>query len=484
MDFADYLATLRKGWRTIVVATIVGVLLAGITTLLIPRTYSADARTFVSVSGDANTVGNVLNGAQFTLDRVQSYTQLVQSPRVLGPVSLSLGYRVKPTQVSASNPLNTVLIDVQAQSSSKSQSVQIANAVALQLGRVIVDLETPLGGGVSPVKVSLVQPASVTSVAHSPKLSVNLVLGFLLGLAVGVGTVLLRDVLDTSIKSLEQAQVAANANLIGAIGFDPDAKIRPLVALDQRSARSEAFRTIRTNLEFIDVDNPPKAIVVTSSLPVEGKSTTAVNLAITLSQAGKKVCLIEADLRKPRVADYLGVDGAVGLTSVLSGQQGLEEALVSWNRGMLTVLPSGPIPPNPSELLGSEHMERLLTQLRESFDYVVVDATPLLPVTDAAVVARIADGALMVIRYGKTTREQAARASDLLAAAGARLLGTVLNFVPPSGRAGSGYGYGYGYGNEHGYGYGGPGQTPNRPDLDVPTEESLPPLPTAQRGSN
>ena len=225
------------------------------------------------------------------------------------------------------------------------------------------------------------------------------------------------------------------------------------MALDQTSSRSEAFRTIRTNLQYVDVDNPPRCVVITSAVPNEGKSTTACNLAITLAQAGSRVLLVEADLRRPRIADYLGVDGSVGLTDVMIGKRSLDEAIVGWNRGLFDLLPGGPIPPNPSELLGSHQMVATLAELATRYDAILLDSPPLLPVTDAAVLTSLSDGAVLVARHGHTRREQIMQAADAIHQVGGRLLGTVLNFAPTRGRSsGSNYGYGGGYG--YGYSYG------------------------------
>ena len=177
-------------------------------------------------------------------------------------------------------------------------------------------------------------------------------------------------------------------------------------------------------------------------MPDEGKTTSACNIALTLALTGSRVVLVEADLRKPRVCDYLGLDSGAGLTNVLAGQHALEDVLVPWKRKTLTVLPAGPVPPNPSELLGSQHMTTLLQALAADFDHVVIDTPPLLPVTDAAVLATIADGAVLIVRHGRSSRDDLELATQALAAVNARLLGTVLNFIPV--RRG-GYGYGYGY---------------------------------------
>ena len=235
------------------------------------------------------------------------------------------------------------------------------------------------------------------------------------------------------------------------VTFDPDAKNHPLVTL-RDSPRAEAFRTIRTNLRYVDVDNPPRSVVITSSLPGEGKTTTACNLSIALAQAGSKVLLIEADMRRPRVAEYLGVDGTIGLTDVLIGQASTADAIVSWQRGLLDFLPSGAIPPNPSELLGSRQMTDLLKDLVDKYDSIILDAPPLLPVSDAAILATVTDGALLIAHYGDTTHEQVQHAADALRQVGARILGSVLNFAPAGRRGGYGYGKGGGYG--YGYGYG------------------------------
>jgi non-specific protein-tyrosine kinase len=207
-------------------------------------------------------------------------------------------------------------------------------------------------------------------------------------------------------------------------------------------------------LQYVDVDNPPKTVVITSSVPSEGKSTTACNLAIALAQAGSRVLLIEADLRRPKVAEYLGVDGSNGLTDVLIGKTTPENAIVTWQRGLLDFLPAGTIPPNPSELLGSHQMAELLKELGKRYDIILLDAPPLLPVTDAAIMATAADGAILVARSGNTTKEQIRQAADALQQVNARLLGTVLNFAPQRKRRGYGSNYDYGYGYGYGYGHG------------------------------
>ena len=213
--------------------------------------------------------------------------------------------------------------------------------------------------------------------------------------------------LDTTIRQPQVLRTLTEVPVLGVIPFEKSAKKSPLISEGQaRSIRAEAFRQLRTNLQFVDVERPVRVLVVTSSVADEGKSTTATNLAVSFSESGRQVLLIEADLRRPRVADYLGLERAVGLTNVLAGQVDIDDVLQPWGRGGLSVLPSGSIPPNPSELLGSPRMLDLLERLKTRFEIIVIDTPPLLPVTDAAVAAAHADGAVLVARYGKATRGQ------------------------------------------------------------------------------
>jgi len=313
----------------------------------------------------------------------------------------------------------------------------------------VAEIESPQSGAPAPVKLTTTQPASVPTVPVAPRKSLNLALGLLVGLALGAGGALLREQLNTTVKTPDDIESLTGSVPLGLVPFDAAAKTTPLVTAEANDSRAEAFRTLRTNLRFADVDHPPRSIVVTSPMPGEGKSTSACNIALTLALAGSRVVLVEADLRKPRVGEYLGLDSAVGLTNVLAGQHTLEDVLVPWRRQTLTVLPAGPVPPNPSELLGSQHMGNLLKVLGARYDYVIVDSPPLLPVTDGAVLATLTDGALLIARHGKSSRDDLEQAAHALEAVNAKLLGTVLNCIPVRARGYSyGYGYGYGYADE------------------------------------
>lgn len=454
MELRDHLQALRKHWKVVVACTLCSVLAALGITLAQAKVFEAKARLFVSVQVTGQDTSGLAQGGQFTQQRVKSYADIVDSPQVAAAVISQLKLSETPEELSkkvtASAPLDTVLIDVSVRDTSAARARDIANATAAQLGLLVNALEKPPGAAISPVKVSVVREASLPIAPAAPNSSLNVALGLLIGLALGAGGALLRHTLDTSVKDPDELQKRTGVVTLGTIANDPDATKRPLIVqVDPHSSRAEAFRQLRTNLQFVDIDNPPRSIVVTSSVPSEGKSTTTCNLAITLAQAGIRVALVDGDLRRPQVATYLGLEGAVGLTSVLVGRAELDDALQVWGAaGALHVLPAGPTPPNPSELLGSQGMSDLLRTLEDRYDLVIVDSPPLLPVTDAAVLSTIASGALLLVRYGRTRREQVDRALESLRAVDAHLFGVVLNMTPTKGPGAYQYGYGYGYKGE------------------------------------
>jgi non-specific protein-tyrosine kinase len=264
----------------------------------------------------------------------------------------------------------------------------------------------------------------------------------LAGLFIAGLAAVLREATDTSVKSVEVLRGLTGGSVLASVGTQDKAQRQKL--REHRSPNTEAYRSLRTNLQFLDVDHPVRVLTVTSSVPGEGKSVTACNLALALADAGKRVVLVDGDLRCPQVCAYLGCTSRAGLTSVLIGASLLEETLIEGRNRLLRILPSGPIPPNPSELLGSVRMTELVERLKQDADIVVIDSPPLLPVTDAAILSRASDGAILVVRHGQTRREQLVRATDQLRAVEARLLGSVLNRVPLRGPDADPYlAYGY-----------------------------------------
>jgi len=260
-----------------------------------------------------------------------------------------------------------------------------------------------------------------------------LALGLLVGLVLGVGAALARNLLDVSIKSPEQLRRLTSVPNLGSIAYDTTVRSRPLTVHEgPQSPRAEAFRQLRTNLRFLDVDSTHRVVALTSPMPDDGKTTTVLNLAAAIAAGGQRVLVIDADLRRPSAAGLLGLVGGIGLTSVLSGRLDAASAIQPWSEGA-DLMASGPIPPNPSELLASQHLRHVLDELRSYYDVVLIDTPPLLPVTDAAALAPLTDGMILVVRHHRTTTDQVRAAMDALEAARTPVLGTVLTMVPARG---------------------------------------------------
>ncbi|MBD7917217.1 polysaccharide biosynthesis tyrosine autokinase [Cellulomonas sp. Sa3CUA2] len=431
MELRDYWALLRRSWPAIVVVAVLGGLGGlGVSALTTP-TYAASAQIYVSVAtGDSTS--DLLQGSSFTRQQVVSYANLVDSPLVLRPVidDLALDTRVDTLgeSIVAESPLNSSLINITVRNESPAIAAAIANAVASEFSTVVSELDRPEGSESSSVKMTTVREAVSPESPATPRTKINAALGVILGAALVVVIGVLRQVLNTRVRNESDIAKVTDIAVVGAIPLDEDAVKRPLILqADPRSPRSEAFRRLRTNVQFLGAGGGPALFAVTSSVPGEGKTSTIVNLGIALADAGQRVMLIDCDLRRPAVARYLGIEGSVGLTTVLIGQATAREVVQPWGNGRLDVLPSGEIPPNPSELLGSPRMQALLRELSSAYDVVLLDTPPLLPVTDAAILSRLVGGVLMVARAGRVHRNELQQALTSLAAVDASVRGVVLN---------------------------------------------------------
>jgi capsular exopolysaccharide synthesis family protein len=445
LDLRDYLRILRRNWILIVAAALAGLLIGGAASVLTKPTYTAETQLFVAIQS-SGTVQELQQGNTFSQARVQSYVKTVASPVVLQPAIDSLGLGVTAEelaeQVKANTDVNTVLINISVTDHSPVQAAAIAQAVASSLIRAVDTLEKPKTGGTSPVSLSIIKPAVAPAAPSAPSTRLNLLLGFVLGLALGVAAAVLRTTLDNRIRGEADLRRVTDAPLLGGIAFDQDATKKPLLTqAPPQSPRAESFRQLRTNLQFANVSGQAKTVLVTSSLPGEGKSTTATNMAIALAQAGQTVCLIDADLRRPMVNEYLGLDRGAGLTTALVGIADVDDLLQPWGDDSLFVLASGQIPPNPSERLGSNEMKHLIARLGDSFDTVVIDAPPLLPVTDAAVLSQHVAGVVVVVGSQKLRYQDLEKSLNALDMVGSNVLGIVLNRVPAKGPDAYAYSY-------------------------------------------
>ncbi|WP_434618322.1 polysaccharide biosynthesis tyrosine autokinase [Arthrobacter sp. A5] len=445
MELKDYLGIVRRSWILILSITLVGLLAGAAASYLVKPTYTAETQLFVAIQ-NSGTVQELQQGNTFSQARVQSYVKTVATPVVLQPAIDSLGLDMTASQlagkIKATTDLNTVLITISVADGSPVQAAAIAQAVSSSLIKAVDTLERPDTSSQSPVKLSIITPASAPAAPSSPNTKLNLALGLLVGLALGLGAAVLRTTLDNRIRGESDLRRVTDAPILGGIAFDQDAVKKPLITqVANQSPRAESFRQLRTNMQFANISQKTGAVLVTSSLPGEGKSTTAANLAIALAQAGQTVVLVDADLRRPMVGEYLGLESNAGLTTALVGSAELTDLLQPWGEDELYVLTSGQIPPNPSELLGSDEMLQLVRKLENSFDAVVIDAPPLLPVTDAAVLSQHVGGVIVVIGSQKVKQADLQKSLAALNMVDANVIGVVLNRLPSKGPDAYAYSY-------------------------------------------
>lgn len=432
LDLRESIQAIRKRWWLVTIVTIFGGCVALGWIVTTPPTYAANVTFFVNTSDTSSTTNvNPLQLDQYAQQRVTSYVQLMSSERLANMIVADTHVNESASDVadsiSATSPLNSVILTVRVTDQSSRRALEVAKSISTQFVSMIKVIDPT-------VHLEVTSDPALERGPVAPREKLDLGLGVMGGLLIGLAAAILRELLDTTVRSATDLRNFSGTAMLGIIRRDATAKRAPLTLdANTKSTRAEEFRQLRTNLQFVHVTGPARVLVLTSSVANEGKSSTATNLAAIAANSGLKVLLIEADLRKPKIADYLAIERAVGLTNVLAGQVAVDKVLQAWGHGGLTVLPSGTIPPNPSELLGSPAMRELLGQLRDRFDMIVIDTPPLLPVTDAAVLAVQADGVVLIARYGKTKWTEVDAAITTLSTVDARLLGCVLNMAPAKG---------------------------------------------------
>jgi len=446
MDLQPLTRVSRASWLVLVAGAALG-LGAGLgAAALTAPSYTATADLYVSVESGAN-ASDLIQGGTAAEQKVRSYVEIATSDRVLAPVVDDLGLDITVRQladrVRASTPTESVMLSIGVTTADPTEAARLADAVAASLIEVVTDdLEATPARGAAALTLHALGRADVPTRPSAPDHVVLAVGGALGGGALALGVVAAAAAADTRVRTRADLDEVDGGPVLGEISFDRRLDERGLVVhAEPHSPSAESYRQMRTNLQFLDFGAAGRSLVVTSSVPGEGKSTTAANLAIALAESGARVALVDGDLRRPRVGSMMGIEEAVGLTDVLTGRLPVDEALQPWGTGSLVVLPAGTLPPNPTQLLGSPAMRAVLTALTAAADIVIVDAPPLLPVTDATLLAKVTGGALLAVGGGRVTRRQLTRARAALDGTGCRTLGTVLTMAPPN-RAGS-YEYRY-----------------------------------------
>jgi polysaccharide biosynthesis transport protein len=499
----SYLVILRRRKWWIICAAVAGLAVSLAVALTQAKQYSAAAQLLVQPSSQALAAGSTLQPV--TPTEVQTELQLVTSAPVQQLVQRELGRRppVNAVQVAQTNVISIAAIATTPALAARiantyarafvtyQQTVITANMTAAEaqlrsqvksIGAQITSLQHRPGtsaevtallnqeavlkeqysqlqvtgaqatAGAATGGVELVTPAQAPTGPSSPKPVQDALLGLLAGLIVGLGAAFLRHNLDEAVSSKDAAEELGGSPVLGLVPMVTAWKRRShaIVVSTSKptSSAAESYRSLRTSLQFARQEHDLRTILITSPTSSEGKTSTLANLGAVFAQAGERVVLVSGDLRRPRIGQFFGIDEAAGLTSILAGEHSLVQVLqqVPGNE-RLWVLPCGPIPPNPAELLSQRSTHDVLATLREEFDLVLIDSPPVLPVTDAMVLSSYADGTLLVVAAGQTRRAELQRASEKFAQAHAPLLGIVLNEVSRQSGNGSQYGVEYGYGS-------------------------------------
>lgn len=431
MELQDYLRTLRRRWWLVAAVTLACLGASIIATENQTPVYQTSIKFYLS-NGDGTPVNNLLEDP--ARGRISTYVELASSSAALRAASdaIDAPVRLGHIGVSGAGQGDTIFMSLVVRADTAQGAYQLAKGYAEAFPRYVTAFEkgNPTSGGTT---LTVQEQPYLPSVPISPRPNRNYALGLALGLVLGCAAAFISESVDRSVRTAEEAEKVTGLPSLASIPVEYRGETA-VAALAPRSQRAEAVRQLRTNVQFAGVDAPLRSLLITSAVAGEGKTTTAINLAITCALAGQRVLLVDADLRRPSIAESLGLEPEVGLTSLVIDQVSVEDAVQSWGHlGELAVLASGPTPANPSELLGSHRMQELVLELAEKYELVIFDSPPVLPVTDATVLGRIVDGVVIVTKIDATRRDRLKRAVDSLRKLDVRLIGVASNWTTPIG---------------------------------------------------
>ncbi|MBS1674384.1 MAG: polysaccharide biosynthesis tyrosine autokinase, partial [Actinobacteria bacterium] len=436
MTVLDFFAITRRGWKILVLVIVAGALAGAAYGFLAPKSYQAQSSGFIAPQGTT-----VFAGTDAATSKAGSYLALINSRQVREAIvkETNADPATLDGSLSASLVSGSTLIQVTATSASPKNAQKLANGALHALATVVSEIESKTQNDGSAIEIVPMDDAVVPSSPSSPNAKLAIAIGAIVGLVLGYAWLFLRRALDVRVRTHTDMRELMGTGVLARV---PKLGRNETPEGDSRAETiaSEAFRQLRTGLRFSSVDSEVRVVMITSASQGEGKSMTAASLARVIAESGQRTLLIDGDLRRPKVARNFGIDGTVGLSEVLSSQVAVRNAIQPTRDANLFVLPAGGTPPNPSEMLGSVALSNMLREFRKDF-FIIIDAPPVLPVTDATVVSTLVDGVVFVLAVGQTHKSAGAAARAQLEQVQARILGVVLNMVPLKGADSNGYGY-------------------------------------------
>ncbi len=439
LDLLALWQVIAKRWKLIVLIPLAAAVISILySSYMITPLYKSSTTLLVMRPTDARDI--YWQDLHVSRQLAETYSDIVLSRRVMTAAVAKEDWPYEidelAAMITAEGVRDTEIIKLSATNPHPEVARDVANVVAAAFKEEIIEI-------MNVENVSTLDEAVAPGGPVSPRIHLNVAVAFVVGLMGAFGLVFLLEYLDRTVKDPAEAQAIFNLPVIGTIPMaDGDSLF---ASSNPRSPPAEALRTLRTNIQYSSVDRPIKRLLVTAANPQCGKSTVAANLGLTLAGSGGSVLLVDADLRRPTQHEIFGIESEPGLTSLIVKDE-LDLGAVMHRSGHdnLTIIPSGPVPPYPSEMLASLRMYELVKSFTDHFDYVIFDSPPVVAVTDAAVLSRVADGTLLVIGYGKVNREEVSGALEQMSNVQANMIGLVINGMPHSKTYYNGYSYYYG----------------------------------------
>jgi capsular exopolysaccharide synthesis family protein len=428
---SGYLRIARRRWPALVACVIVGLAVAFGVDHSETKSYQANSEVFINVLG-GNSVSEALDAAQLSAQLIESYAYVAESSTIAREVQTALNLSSSPSLGAAAVP-GTLLLDYTAIEPSPALAESVLTQAMRDFTATVKNYQAGNGTGVI---VRIVEPAAASDTPVSPRRDLDLVYGGISGLVVGIILAALLQYMDKSFRDPSELEGLNVGPLLVEI---PRLKSlrgsERLLDSSRDPAALEAYASLRASLRFLDPGKPLRSILFTSPVSGDGKTTTVANLVDVLAKAGEVTVGVDADLRNPKLAQAFGVPAEPGLTSVVIGAEPLGSA-VRWNAG-LGILPTGPLPPNPSEILGSQPMANLIQALAERADKVLIDGPAVLAVSDPITLAPLVEGVVLVLKPGSTRRDDIVETCRRLEIVGARTVGYVLNSSSSRSRRGA-----------------------------------------------